>query len=134
MKKYNLILVYDKNKENILMCRRKKEPYKGMLNLVGGKIEPNETDLQSAYRELEEETGISKKDIKLEQLINLEYLVQDKEIRVFIGKLNDNIKLVEEVNELVWVNKNEDFYNLNKYAGEGNIWHILYHAENYANI
>lgn len=39
MKELNIILAYDKNKENILMCKRVKEPYKGKFNLVGGKIE-----------------------------------------------------------------------------------------------
>ena len=36
MKKLNVIIVYDKNEENILMCKRSKEPYKGLFNLVGG--------------------------------------------------------------------------------------------------
>jgi 8-oxo-dGTP diphosphatase len=134
MKKYNLVLVYDENKEKVLMCKREKEPYKGMLNLVGGKIEKNETDIESAYRELKEETGIGKNDIELKPLMNFEYLVQNKEIKVFIGRLNKQIELVEEVNKLLWVNIEEDFYKLNEYAGEGNIWHMIHHANNYINI
>ena len=39
MKKLNVILVYDKDESKILMCKRKKEPYKGKYNLVGGKVE-----------------------------------------------------------------------------------------------
>ena len=39
MKKYNVIVVFGKDLNKTLMCRRTKEPYKGMLNLVGGKIE-----------------------------------------------------------------------------------------------
>ena len=62
MKKLNVIIMYDKNEEKILMCKRAKEPYKGLFNLVGGKVEPNEDELFSAYRELEEETGITKND------------------------------------------------------------------------
>jgi 8-oxo-dGTP diphosphatase len=134
MKKYNLILVYDENKENVLMCKRENEPYKGMLNLVGGKIEENETDIESAYRELKEETGIDKNDIELKPLMNLEYLVQNKVIKVFVGRLNKQIELVEEVNKLLWVNKEEDFYKLNEYAGEGNIWHMIHHTNNYVDI
>ena len=59
MKKLNVILVYDKNEKNILMCKREKEPYKGKYNLVGGKVEPGENELEAAYRELEEETAIT---------------------------------------------------------------------------
>ena len=39
MKKLNVILVYNKDENEILMCKREKEPYKGKFNLVGGKVE-----------------------------------------------------------------------------------------------
>lgn len=39
MKKMNVIVIFDKNLEKILMCKRTKEPYMGMYNLVGGRIE-----------------------------------------------------------------------------------------------
>ena len=32
---------------------------------------------------------------------------------------------LEEVNKLEWVDINDDFFNMNKYAGEGNIGHII---------
>lgn len=59
----NVIVVFDKNLEKTLMCKRTKEPYIGMYNLVGGKIEKENDGLNEAYRELEEETNIKKKDI-----------------------------------------------------------------------
>ena len=55
MKKYNVILVYNENKDKILMCRREKEPYKGKYNLVGGKIEAGETPQEALIREIREE-------------------------------------------------------------------------------
>ena len=39
MKRMNMIVVFDHEMKNILLCKRKKEPYKGMYNLVGGKLE-----------------------------------------------------------------------------------------------
>lgn len=131
MKKFNIILVYDNKKENILMCERKKEPYKGKLNLVGGKVENGEDELEAAYRELKEETSITKDDIILKHLMDFEYHIQDMELEVYIGKLNKKISVIEEINKLVWVSKDSNFYDLEKYAGEGNIWHILHHANNY---
>ena len=47
------------------------------------------------------------------------------------GKLNKDVELIEEVNKLYWIDKNDDFFDIEKYAGEGNIGHILYHAELY---
>ncbi len=131
MKKLNVILVFNKNKDKILMCKRAKNPYKGKLNLVGGKVEENEDELSSAYRELNEETGITKNDIILNHLMNFQYDIQDMELEVFIGILKKEVKLVKEVNELLWVDVSEDFYDLEKFAGEGNIWHMVKHAENY---
>ena len=69
MRGYNIIVVYNENADKILMCKRKKEPYKGLANFVGGKIEKNENGLDAAYRELEEETTITKDDITLLHII-----------------------------------------------------------------
>ena len=131
MKRYNLVLVYDEKKEKVLMCKREKEPFKGKYNLVGGKIEENETDIESAYRELKEETGISKSSIELKPIINFEYPIEDNQIKVFVGKLKEDVKLTEEINKLAWIDKNNDFHNLNEYAGDGNIWHMVHYANNY---
>ena len=45
----NCIVVFDKNKEKLLFCKRVKNPYKGLLNFVGGKVEPEETSEHAAY-------------------------------------------------------------------------------------
>jgi ADP-ribose pyrophosphatase len=123
--KLNVIIVYDSNEENLLMCKRVKEPYKGLYNLVGGKIEENEDGLVSAYRELFEETGISDLDISLKHLMTLCYTISDIELQVYVGKLTKEVTLVEEVNELFWMDINNDFSDSSKYAGEGNIAHMI---------
>ena len=131
MKKLNVVIIYDKKEENILMCKRAKEPYKGKYNLVGGKLEEGETKLQGAYRELQEETGITKKDIKLKHLMNFQYQMQNMELEVYVGKLNKEIELKEEINHVQWMNKNENFFDVQKYAGEGNIGHMVKQVECY---
>ena len=125
MKKYNVIVVFDKNMENTLMCKRAKEPYLGMYNLVGGKIEKENDGLNEAYRELFEETNIRKDDINLIHFMNIEYKTMNKLLEVYYGTLNKEVKLIEEVNKLEWVLIDEDFFNVNKYAGEGIIGHII---------
>lgn len=133
MKEYNLILVYDEKEENILMCKRAKEPYKGKYNLVGGKINPGENKMDAAYRELGEETGIKKNDIDLTHILNFQYPINGTELEVYAGKLNKDVKLIEEVNELCWINKNENFADQEKYAGEGNIAYMVEQAKLYKN-
>lgn len=125
MKKMNVIVIFDKNLNKTLMCKRTKEPYMGMYNLVGGKIEKENDGLNEAYRELEEETNIKKTDIELIYFMNLSYIKWDKELEVYYGVLNKDVTLIEEANKLEWVPINDNFFDMNKYAGEGNIGHIL---------
>ena len=125
MKKMNVIVVFDNKLENTLMCKRTKEPYIGMYNLVGGKIEKENDGLNEAYRELEEETNIKKKDIDLIHFMNLTYVKWNKELEVYYGILNQDVNLIEEVNKLEWISLNDNFFDMNKYAGEGNIGHII---------
>ena len=131
MKKLNVIIVYNKEENKILMCKREKEPYKGKFNLVGGKVEQDEDELHAAYRELREETGITNKDITLTHIMNFQYKMQDMELEVYAGKLNKNVDLIEELNKLYWIDKNENFFDLEKYAGEGNIGHMVRQVEIY---
>ena len=97
----------------------------GMYNLVGGKIEKENDGLNEAYRELEEETNIKKQDTKLVHFMNMEYVVFNKRIEVYYGILNKDVHLVEEVNKLEWTSINDNFFDMTKYAGEGNIGHII---------
>ena len=131
MKKLNVIIVYNKEENKILMCKREKEPYKGKFNLVGGKVEQNEDEMHAAYRELQEETGITDKDITLTHIMNFQYKMKDMELEVYAGKLNKNVDLIEELNKLYWIDKNENFFDLEKYAGEGNIGHMVQQVEIY---
>lgn len=121
----NVIVIFDKNLEKTLMCKRTKEPYMGMYNLVGGKIEKENDGLNEAYRELEEETNIKKKDIDLIHFMNLTYTKWNKELEVYYGILKNEVELIEEVNKLEWVSVNDNFFDMNRYAGEGNIGHII---------
>ena len=125
MKKYNVIAVFNKGLNKTLMCKRTKEPYKGMFNLVGGKIEKENDSLNEAYRELREETNINSTDISLVHFMNIEYITLNKSIEVYYGILNKDVPLIEEVNKLKWVDINDNFFDMNKYAGEGNIGHII---------
>ena len=133
MKKYNVIIVYNKDEDKILMCKREKEPYKGKFNLVGGKVEKNEDELNAAYRELQEETNINNKDIKLSHIMNFQYQMSNIELEVYAGKLKKDVKIIEEVNKLYWLDIKNNFYDLEKFAGEGNIGHMIKQVEIYKN-
>ncbi|MBO5529808.1 MAG: NUDIX domain-containing protein [Bacilli bacterium] len=125
MKQYNVIVIFNKDMNKTLMCKRTKEPYMGMYNLVGGKIEKENDGFNEAYRELIEETNISKNDVELKHFMNIEYISFNKSLEVYYGILNKEVELVEEVNKLEWVDINDNFFDMTRYAGEGNIGHII---------
>lgn len=51
MQGYNVLMVYNQSMNQLLMCKRLKDPYEGLSNLVGGKIESGESGSEAAYRE-----------------------------------------------------------------------------------
>lgn len=61
--------------------------------------------------------------------MNFDYKLLDMELELFAGRLNKDKELVEEVNKLYWIDSNENFFDMNKFAGEGNIGHMLKHIE-----
>ena len=125
MRKLNLIVVFNKDLRDCLFCIRAKEPYKGMYNFVGGKVEEGESNDDAAYRELFEETGISNNDIKLEHFMDLNYFKYENNLQVYYGILENEVKLVEEKNKLEWVKIDDGLLNNDKFAGNYNIPHII---------
>lgn len=123
--KYNLCLVLNESETHLLMGLRSKEPYVGLFNLLGGKIDDGEDYLQSAYRELYEESGITKDDITLKPFIDFTWHPVEMEMKVFVGKLNKKVSLKEELHTLHWIDINENFFDMSKFAGEGNIGHMV---------
>ena len=63
--------------------------------------------------------------------MNFQYNMQDMELEVFAGKLNKEVNLIEELNKLYWIEKNENFFDIDKFAGEGNIGHMVQQVEIY---
>ena len=125
MRKLNLIVIFSNDLKEVLFCIRKKEPYKGLYNFVGGKVEENESNYDAAYIELFEETGISSKDVQLDYFMDLNYYKYENNIQVFYGVLKHEVTLVEEENKLEWVTISDELLNNEKFAGNYNIPHII---------
>lgn len=131
MQGYNAIVVFNENATRMLMCIRRKNPYKGLSNFVGGKIEINEDGLHAAYRELEEETSITKNDIILSHLMDFTYPLDNCCLEIYVGKLNKPVEVCGDENELYWSDLDKNFFDATKYAGEGNIGHIMMYLAMY---
>ena len=125
MKRYNVVMVFSPDGTKLLFCRRMKEPFLGKFNMVGGHIEAGESDEDAAYRELEEESGIRREDIRLTHVMDFIYRTEDMELQVFAGQLLHDVTLCAEENPLFWLDADEDYFDASRFAGNGNIGHIL---------
>ena len=122
----NVIVIFSPDKDRLLFCKRRKDPFKGRynfvgghidLNFVGGHIDPGEDGFDAAYRELYEETGISRNDVTLKHGMDFLYYTDDLRLEIYYGH--------GEENDLEWLSPNENFFDTTRFAGLGNIGHIL---------
>lgn len=131
MQGYNVLMVYSNDLHKVLMCRRLKEPYKGLSNFVGGKIESGESGMEAAYRELLEETGIPREAIVFHHLMDYKYYLQDCYVEVYVGQLKYDVEILGDENDLYWSGLDEDFFDMSLFAGEGNIGHMIEQVKMY---
>lgn len=125
MQGYNCVMVFSPDNKKLLFCKRMKDPYKGLYNLVGGKIEKDEGGFEAAYRELQEETGIDPNKITLNHMMDFTYYNQNCYVEVYVGQLSEETILYEEAHPLTWLSVEEDYFDSTKFAGEGNIGHMV---------
>lgn len=126
MKAYNIIVVFDPARENVLLCKRRKPPFAGTANFVGGKVEPGEDGLAAAYRELWEETSITREDIHLAHFMDLVYYYGNPcRLEVYTGRLQRTVNVQGDENELYWCSAAAEMVDPARYAGNGNMGHIL---------
>lgn len=129
MQGYNLIVVFSADGEKMLICKRIKDTYKNLKNFVGGKIESGENGIDAAYRELFEETGITREDIGLIHLMDFSYPLDPCYVEVYAGQLKRDVQIKGEENPLFWSGLDGNFFDMREYAGEGNIGHIMEHVK-----
>ena len=110
-------------KEEYLFITRKFNPHKGMLAFAGGHKDSNETFYECAKRELEEETGLSRKDIILTVVGNMfdnpdRDPVMTKVSIPFLFTLVSDKKVValDDALEVHWLTEEEVHNNKHKIA------------------
>ena len=125
MQGYNCIMVLNRDETELLLCKRICDPYKGLYNFVGGKIEDSEDGFEAAYRELYEETGIGTDDIVLSHMMDFTYYNQNCKVEVYVGCIKHPVRLVPEKHPLFWLPIGENYFDVTRFAGEGNIGHMV---------
>lgn len=116
---YTLTLVFDESGHNILLCNHAK---RHIINAIGGMVNELEDLIDASYRKLEEETGITRKDIELKFLMQESVTMWHGgcySIYVTAGVLNSKVSLREEKNPVFWWDASDtEFLNSCGYEGD----------------
>lgn len=136
MKKYTVIFLFNSKMNKVLMIHRKKQPYQGMYNGLGGKIEENEHEDQGAIRELREECGITMEDVNTFRKMLSSIYPSNIELHVYYGVLANNEKMelsqgdYDEEGVLLWMDVQPLLDVTRKdVAGEGNVAYYIHLAQ-----
>jgi len=127
-----LSIIFDKDIQHVLMRLHHKQ---GMYNYIGGHVAHGESEQDASYRELEEETGITRDDVEL-QFVRREAVSRNNclpgnntwSLYITTGVLNKEVSLSEECNKLVWVSLTDLDRILYNSFGNGNCYTYLLEA------
>ena len=136
MLRLNVVMIVDETGQKLLMCKRRKPPYQGLYNFVGGKAKDGEDGLHAAYRELREETGVTAADVTLHHLANFAYMsggagLPPYELQAYVGRVRHAVNVGGEENPLEWQPINQNFFDMDRFAGEGSVGHIVESVRRY---
>lgn len=130
---YTLSILFSHDKKRVLMCwHRKQEAY----NFIGGKVRDMEPELDASYREVEEETGITKDDVELyfvrrESVTSMAYnkdYGHTWSMYVTTGVLNKTVELRDGENQLRWIHIVQFRTIIDNTFGFGNCYNFLLEA------
>lgn len=65
VQQYTVVVLLNSDGSKVLLTKKDRTSFAGMLNGVGGKIEQGEKPMDGAYREIQEETSLMPDDIQM---------------------------------------------------------------------
>ncbi|MDR3665699.1 MAG: NUDIX pyrophosphatase [Ignavibacteriaceae bacterium] len=107
----HIFKMIDDEMQFLLLKRSTHKIYPGVWQMVSGHLDKNETAIQTALRELNEETGIKPFRLWIAPNINSLYSPEDDSITmipVFAAQVkNDRVIISDEHSEFKWLNSEE---------------------------
>lgn len=141
-KKYTVIILFNGDGSKILLQTKDRTKYAGMLNGVGGKVEPGETPKLAARREVHEETTLTSGDIEnftwlgtltIPERCDIYHPEFIPELWFYTGRVRDESKAQkpsDETEEIAWYGlRNDDTVVTDmELAGDGNLPYFIHQA------
>lgn len=145
VKKYTVVVLLNGDGSKVLLEKKDRTLFAGMLNGVGGKIEEGETPEQGAYREILEETSLREEDITMLTWLGTLSLPEQcdtsnadmyPELWFYSGIVDDESlakKPVDSTEEIAWYSLNNDGRPVTdlKLAGDGDLQYFIDRARRF---
>jgi 8-oxo-dGTP diphosphatase len=64
-------------------------------------------------------------------MMDFTYYNQNCYVEVYVGKISEEITLFEEAHPLGWLSVDENYFDSRRFAGEGNIGHMVEQVKTY---
>lgn len=136
---YTVVVLLNGDGSKVLLTKKDRTAFAGMLNGVGGKIEDGETPMDGAYREVQEETSLKPEDIDMMTWLGTLIIPEqcdernaDKypELHFFSGIVNDESKAHKpdsETEPIAWYEIGEDNMPISdlEVAGDGDLRYFI---------
>lgn len=129
MRDMTVIVIVDAMGDRLLLRRRTREPYRGLVDFIGGSRFAGEGALDCARRILMEKAGLDQAEMNLSHVMDFAYQNTGCCVQVFQGRLEGAVAGREEAHSLLWLDRREDFFDEARFAGEGYMGHILEHMQ-----
>ncbi len=97
--KYVLGFLFDINDDTVLLVRKNRPSWQnGLLNGIGGKIEPGETPLEAMVREFKEETGLG--GYEWDNFLTMKFSGEEKSKMYCFKATTSNVKDCKSENDV----------------------------------
>lgn len=126
----SIVLVYNREADKILLCRRECEKETGerdleKFDLICDRRRFLESGIDCAHRKLKVETGIAENDITLQRVIDFIYVLEQKRLQVFAGTASRADYLRLEGNTYYWAGVDDELSCPNSFVSEECLRYIL---------
>jgi len=126
----NICLIFNEKFTKVILIKRIKDPFKGKLNGIGGKLNYRESSLKGMLREIKEELGVAMKKEHLKKFCVVDdglYIMD-----VYLCKINEEfLKLPLDTKEglIDWYEIKDVCSNDECLAGNGFLMYIFHNIE-----
>ncbi len=133
MKEYVIGIVFSFDSKELLLMRRKKDPYNGLINGIGGKVESNENHFEAMKREFVEESGLPVESINvIEHMMSITF--PNEILHAYYIKLKSRVSIVVRENHegtYFWEKISNKLLDCNneELAGEGSLSYFIKFAQ-----